>query len=149
MKKATFLQRLIAYLVDMVILAIATSLLVAFLVAILAMVGSFSGGLDESWVIALAGIGSLLVVAVALVIQFLYFGYLWSRHGRSIGMGGMNLWVAGKDGNNLSFVMAGLRGTVGYYISSFVLYLGFLWMLFDPDQDTWHDKIFNSQVLQD
>jgi hypothetical protein len=29
MKKATFLQRLIAYLVDMVILAIVTSLLVA------------------------------------------------------------------------------------------------------------------------
>ena len=41
--------------------------------------------------------------------------------------------------------MAGLRGTLGYYISSLVFYLGFLWMLFDEQQETWHDKIFGSQ----
>jgi uncharacterized RDD family membrane protein YckC len=27
-----------------------------------------------------------------------------------------------------------------------VFFLGFLWMTFDAQQETWHDKIFGTQV---
>lgn len=146
--KATFLQRLVAYLVDMVILAIASSLLVALIFGLFVFFFGLTGRAEESWAAALAGGLSLLIILISLVLQFVYFGYFWSRQGRSIGMGGMNLRVENKDGTRLSFLMAGLRGTVGYYISSLVFYLGFLWMLFDAEQETWHDKIFGSRVMR-
>jgi uncharacterized RDD family membrane protein YckC len=148
MNKATFWQRLGAYLIDMVILAIAGSFLAAILFSIPLIVGGVTGGIDEPMAGGLAVLITLLFFVVALALQFCYFGYFWSTRGRSVGMGLLNIRVAGKDGGNLSFVLAGLRGTVGYYISGLVLYLGFFWMLFDPEQETWHDKIFGSQVWQ-
>lgn len=148
MIKATFWQRLGAYLIDMVILAIAGSLLGTIVLAIPLIVRGATGGIDDPAAGGLAVLIGLLFVVSALALQFCYFGYFWSTRGRSIGMGIMDIRVAGNDGSNLSFVVAGLRGTVGYYISSFVFHLGFLWMLFDPEQETWHDKLFNSQVWQ-
>ena len=34
------------------------------------------------------------------------------------------------------------------YLSSFVCYLGYLWMLWDPKKQTWHDKIVGSIVVR-
>jgi uncharacterized RDD family membrane protein YckC len=33
-------------------------------------------------------------------------------------------------------------------ISSNILYLGFLWMLWDGDRQTWHDKIAGTVVIK-
>jgi uncharacterized RDD family membrane protein YckC len=148
MNKATFGQRLGAYLIDMVILVIAGSLLTAIIFSIPLLVGGVTGGIDEPAAGGLAMLTSILFFVLSLVLQFCYFGYFWSTRGRSIGMGLLNIRVTSQDSNNLSFFMAGLRGSVGYYISSIVFYLGFLWMLFDPAGETWHDKIFRSQVWQ-
>jgi uncharacterized RDD family membrane protein YckC len=32
-------------------------------------------------------------------------------------------------------------------ISGVVCYLGFLWMIWDPKKQTWHDKIVTTQVV--
>lgn len=96
------------------------------------------------------GIAILLIsVLIAVAIQFSYFGYFWSKKGKTIGMGMMNIRVLTNEGENMSFVMAGFRGTVGYSISGMVFYLGFLWMLFDDNKQTWHDLMFGTQVVKD
>jgi uncharacterized RDD family membrane protein YckC len=79
---------------------------------------------------------------------FFYFGYFWSKSGQSIGMKLMNIKVVKTDNSPISFLSAALRGTVGYWISGLILWLGFIWILIDKDKQGWHDKIFNTYVVR-
>jgi len=54
--------------------------------------------------------------------------------------------VIGPDGSPPGFLRAVLRESIGKYISEFVFCLGYLWMLWDADQQTWHDKIAGTTV---
>ena len=36
----------------------------------------------------------------------------------------------------------------GQYISTWPSFLGYLWMLWDKDKQTWHDKMVNSVVVR-
>ncbi len=36
----------------------------------------------------------------------------------------------------------------GYYLSTIPLFLGFLWIVFDPKKQAWHDKISKTVVVQ-
>ena len=86
---------------------------------------------------------------VYLVIQFFYAGYFWSTSGQTPGMRMVNIKVVRRDGTeDVSLVRGGLRGTFGYWVSSFILGLGFWWALFDPNGETWHDKIFDTRVVK-
>ncbi len=44
--------------------------------------------------------------------------------------------------------IAAFRGTLGYYISGLVFSLGFIWAAFDSRKETWHDKLFDTWVVQ-
>jgi uncharacterized RDD family membrane protein YckC len=37
---------------------------------------------------------------------------------------------------------------LGYYVSTIVLFLGFLWIAFDPRKQGWHDKMANTVVIR-
>ena len=145
MNKASFNQRLVAWLVDQAILLIIHLLVVL-------MIGLLSGVYNARKIQAPILILSLGVTVSTLVLSlehFLYFGYFWSRRERSIGMGLMNIRVVVKsDQHSLSFLMAGLRGSLGYYLSGLVFGLGYLWFFFDKRRETWHDKVFNTAVLK-
>jgi len=36
----------------------------------------------------------------------------------------------------------------GYYVSTIALFLGFLWIAFDPRKQGWHDKMANTVVIR-
>ena len=38
---------------------------------------------------------------------------------------------------------------LGYYVSTFGLFIGFLWIAFDPRKQGWHDKMANTVVVRD
>ncbi len=144
MEKASFLGRLLAYILDgliMSIIGIFGGLLIWGLLALM-------GNTDSDFVVIMAIMLSCLLVIVILVIQFLYFGYFWSTSGQSLGMKLLNMKVVRQDGGELSFLTAGLRGSLGYWISSLVFNLGFLWAAFDQEKETWHDKIFKTWVVK-
>ena len=42
----------------------------------------------------------------------------------------------------------GFRGTIGYWISGLIFGLGFIWAAFDQDKEAWHDKLFDTWVVQ-
>jgi uncharacterized RDD family membrane protein YckC len=133
---------LLAWLIDNAILWV-IGLVLLFLLA-----GStnLAEASSSSILSALGLVTALAVIAVNLLLQFLYFGYFWSSGGQTLGMKMMNVRVQREDGTAVSFLRGGLRGTLGYYISSFLFFMGFWWALFDSNNETWHDKLFDTRV---
>lgn len=143
MEKAKFLSRLIAWLVDgfLVGLVIIISMFVFG-----GIIGLMSG--TESQFLGVFSAGLLIVMLVALfLLHFIYFGYFWSTSGQTPGMKLLDMKVVRRSGEPMSFIRSALRGTVGYYISSLIFMLGYIWATFDDDAETWHDKIFDTWVV--
>ncbi|MFN2134513.1 MAG: RDD family protein, partial [Candidatus Promineifilaceae bacterium] len=89
----------------------------------------------------------LLWAGLVFLGQFLYFGYFWSRSGQSIGYRWLQLrLVRRQKGDQIGFLRAGLRGSVGYWISGVVFFIGYLWAIWDKNSEAWHDKIFDTWV---
>jgi uncharacterized RDD family membrane protein YckC len=51
------------------------------------------------------------------------------------------------DGNPLSFADALIRALVGFF-SLAVFFIGALWMLRDPESQTWHDKVAGTYAVK-
>ena len=64
-------------------------------------------------------------------------------------LGGMicQLRLVRTDGAPLSFADALIRGLAGI-VSLAVFFIGALWMLRDPESQTWHDKIAGTYVVK-
>jgi uncharacterized RDD family membrane protein YckC len=91
----------------------------------------------------------LLVVGVlVLLIQMLYHAIFWSRRGGTLGQLALGIQVRNEaDGSRISFGRACLR-FIGYLVSAWVLYLGLIWVAFDPRKQGWHDKIAGTVVIR-
>ena len=144
MEKAGFFKRFIAWLIDGVILAVVAVILANLFVSLFDLAGNTTSGF---WNIV-GGIAAMVSFFALLVLQFVYFGYFWAKDGRSLGMRLMGVKVVTDEGGTPSFLRAGFRGTVGYWISGIVFGLGYLWALFDAHGETWHDKIFHTRVVK-
>ncbi|MEM9950149.1 MAG: RDD family protein [Chloroflexota bacterium] len=95
----------------------------------------------------LAGIGGQVGTGVSFVVGVIYNWYFWTRQdGQTPGKMAMNLRVVKADGSQLSDVDALIRA-VGYYVSGFVLALGYIWALFDDQKRTWHDMLAGTIVI--
>ncbi len=139
--------RLVAYLIDTVLVTVA--LLVPFLV--LAAVGSAVNsditrprGADPD---AFAIVAVVLVFVGALVFVFGYFPFFWARSGQTPGMRPFRLWVVrDRDGSSLGKGTAILR-MVGMFFVSSIFYLGFVWVFVDRRRRAWHDLIAGTVVI--
>ena len=113
--------------------------------------GLFAGGAgqtDSGFLQTMAGIFGTIIYMILILFQFLYYGYFWSKNGQSPGKKLMGIRVVQMGGGSMSFLKAGLRGTLGYWISGLIFGLGFIWAIFDADNETWHDKIFGTRVVR-
>jgi uncharacterized RDD family membrane protein YckC len=141
---ASYLQRLIAWVIDNVLIFMFAVLLgIVFSVII-----SISVGWGDNTPNQVTILMTLLTIALLWVLQFLYFGVYWSGNGSSLGMTVMGIRVIRRNGVPLSTLRSGLRGTLGYALSAAILGLGYIWAFFDPDHETLHDKLFDTQVVQ-
>jgi uncharacterized RDD family membrane protein YckC len=144
MNKASFFSRFIAWLVDgfaMAVIAILLSLLLSGLAGV-------ARGTDSFLLSAAAGTLGVMVWFAILILQFLYFGYYWNKSGQSIGMKLTGIKVIRQDGNLMSYIRAALRGTFGYWVSGLIFGLGYIWAAFDGEKEAWHDKIFDTWVVE-
>lgn len=127
---ASFFQRFVASLIDIVLIGIISGALSAI----------FSSLGDTA-----VNIGNVLTSVASAS----YFVYLTSQRGQTLGKMAMHIKVQNETtGQNLDVVSAILREVVGKFLSSVVLLLGYLWMLWDPKKQTWHDKIARSVVVK-
>ena len=136
--------RLIAYIVDGLILTIALFVLIA-LPAMVGFVAFARGPGPGMGVIAVVVVLSLL----AIVVSIAYFPFFWARGGQTPGMKLFRLRVVrDRDGGPISGGQAVMR-LVGYWINSAVLYIGFAWILVDQRRRGWHDLIAGTVVIVD
>ena len=144
MDKAGFLTRFFAWVIDNV-MVLMFSMLIGLVFGVIL---GITGGLDNSLANLITTTMTLLLVFLLMAFQFIYFGFYWSKNSQSLGMMLMGIKVLRRDGSTLSFLRAGLRGTLGYYLSSLFFGLGYLWALLDKNGQTWHDKIFDTWVVR-
>ena len=89
----------------------------------------------------LSGIG----VVVHTLISFGYDIAFWTLAGQTPGKQLVGVRVVRTDGRRIEFGRAVVR-RLGYILSS-LLYLGFLWILFDNRRQGWHDKLADTIVV--
>jgi uncharacterized RDD family membrane protein YckC len=120
--RAGFGRRLVAYLIDGIL------------------VGIVAGAVE----VANRPIGGV----VALALGIAYWGYLeGSPSGQTIGKRAMGIRVIDfRTGGPIGFGRAVLR-YFAKILSSIPCLLGYFWMLWDGERQTWHDKIASDVVV--
>ncbi len=121
--RASFFRRLGAALLDGILLGIVTGVIEAI-------VGRNFGGL------------------VSLAIGIAYYGYLeGGPTGQTLGKKALGIRVVDlRAGGPIGFS----RGVIRYFgriLSAIPLLLGYFWMLWDSEKQTWHDKLAGSVVV--
>jgi len=119
--RASFGERLIAAIIDGVVVGLATGIL---------------------------GRIGILGSIVGFVVSYGYYVYLeGSPSGQTIGKRAMSIRVVGmQTGQTIGYAGAFIR-VIGKIVSSIACLLGYLWMLWDPEKQTWHDKFADSVVV--
>jgi uncharacterized RDD family membrane protein YckC len=127
-----FWIRVIAYVIDAIILGIIAAILSVPLAV------DYSDPNSSSYRVA---------NVVQLVLSFVYFAGLWTYMGASLGQRIFRLRVAdAKSGQPISFGKAALRW-LGLIISFAVCLIGVIWVAFDSRKQGWMDKIAGTVVL--
>lgn len=149
--RANFGQRLAAYLIDTVILLIPYFILSALLGASLF---NFSVTVNESTgevsgADAAAGIGTVFLFIILITVLYVgYFAYFeGGPSGQTLGKKAMSIRVIRQDtGGPLGYGL-GIGRYFARILSSFLCGLGYLWMLWDQQKQTWHDKLTKTIVV--
>lgn len=89
----------------------------------------------------------LIVAGLTLLLFVLNFVVLAGSNGQSAGMRILGIYIVREDGKPFTIKDAAMRHLIGYPLSTIAFFLGFLWMLWDPRQQGWHDKIAHTLVV--
>jgi uncharacterized RDD family membrane protein YckC len=123
--------RLVAYIVDVVIQGV-------LFLGVFAITLVFAAIFPPLF---LVGLLAWLAIAIG------YFPYFWSTTGQTLGMKMMQIKVVrDADGGPLTSGQAILR-LLGYWVSGFVFYLGYIWIFIDGRRRGWMDLIAGTIVI--
>lgn len=89
----------------------------------------------------------LIVAALTLLLFVANFVALAGTNGQSAGMRILGIYIVRVDGRPFTLKDAVKRHLLGYPLSMLAFFLGFLWILWDPRQQGWHDKIARTIVV--
>jgi|GEM_PF-4071364 len=105
--------------------------------------------LIDSALLFVAGaiLGAVGLAALSYLIGIGYFVYYWSTTGQTLGMKSQNLRVVRVDGQPLTWETGVLR-YVGYFLGALCIFIGLLWVFWDPQRQGWHDKIAHTLVVR-
>jgi uncharacterized RDD family membrane protein YckC len=96
----------------------------------------------------LASNRELIIVGLLTLLLFvLNFVVLAGRNGQTAGMRILGIRIVRVDGSPFTMKDALIRHLLGYPLSTVLFFLGFLWLLWDPRQQGWHDKIARTLVV--
>lgn len=139
-----FWWRVLAYVIDSIILNIATGILGAIL-GISMMLPMTGMGVDPSLASGATVLGS---VGLSLVVTWLYFALMESsKLQATVGKMAIGLVVTGTFGERISFVRATGR-FFAKILSSLILCIGFIMVAFTQRKQGLHDIICNTLVYR-
>jgi len=123
MNQASLLGRLIALIVDGIILGVL----------------SFLAGLILG--------DRIFGIGVGFIVGVIYNSYFWAQNnGQTPGKSLMGIRVVKTNGQPIGVLDAVIR-YIGYYINTFLLFLGWLWAVFDSRNQGFHDKLAGTVVV--
>lgn len=139
---AGFSKRLLAGILDGFILGIG-AFVISFVVSFVTAINS--SGLATSTPSRFSTLTNLVV----LILEFSYYIYFIGAKGQTPGKMALGIKVV-KVGTSEApgYLKAFLREVVGKLLSVIILFLGYLWMLWDSKKQTWHDKIAGTIVIK-
>lgn len=151
---AGFGNRLVAQIIDAIILGIAFSLLLIPFGGIAALIGLNSDSVESSSdeaaaaLIGLAGVSMVGLIILGLIAPFIYEALMLSSAKQAtLGKIIMKIKVVGPAGERLTFGQAVGRSLIKY-ISSNLCILLWLWPLFNPEEQALHDLVIKSYVVK-
>lgn len=121
-RAAGFGERLVAYIVDALILGVPLGIISLVLPQALYFLLSL-----------VAGVG--------------YVVYFWTTSGSTPGKSIMGLKVVSAETGEVVDPGTAVLRYVGYIVSSIPFALGFLWVIWDDNRQGWHDKIAKTVVV--
>jgi uncharacterized RDD family membrane protein YckC len=128
-------RRLGAYFLDVLIPFVAVFLMF-FVGGAVAAAGGESGG------------GAGILLGLLLFVGYVVWALTLFARGTTPGKRALGMYVIKETGQRAGFGTMLFREWIGKWISSFVLMLGFLWILFDKDRQGWHDKLASTFVVE-
>ena len=152
---AGFGNRLVAQIIDSIIVGIAFSLILVPFGGLAALIGLSSAdaleGSDEATaaVMGLFGIGLIVLLLASIFTPLLYDAFMVSSSKQAtFGKMIMKIKVVGPNGERLTFSQALVRSLIKY-ISGHFCFLLWLWPLFNPEEQALHDLAAKSLVIQE
>ena len=127
-------KRLGAYFLDLCI-----PLFALFLILFVAGVGGSTGSESGS------AAGGFL--GLALLVAYVVWAFVLFAKGTTPGKLLLGMWVIKEDGSHAGFFTMLIRELIGKAISGLIFSLGFIWILFDRDNQGWHDKLVSTYVV--
>ncbi len=95
------------------------------------------------------GAGNSLFMAYLLAVAYAYFGFCWTRGGQTLGMKSWKIRLVDSETNqSIGWARAATRCTAAL-LSLGAVGIGFIWMVFDTDSRTWHDRMSGSHLLRE
>jgi uncharacterized RDD family membrane protein YckC len=95
-------------------------------------------------------LGNGVGAGLGLVVSAAYFTYFHGRTGQTPGNAVLGIRVVDvrdRPGQPIGYGRAFIRWLVSI-VSTIVIFLGYLWMLWDPQKQTWHDKAAGSVPIK-
>ena len=141
-------RRFLAIIIDGIIVAIATF-------AIMAVSDSFAPLYDAMYSADDLAVSAAFnqfqtdTIIINLVVSAVYNVVLMTLlNGQTLGKLAFSMRVVKKNGRRVSILDALLRNVFGYTVSQIFL-LGYLWAIFDKEQQAWHDKMAGTVVVDE
>lgn len=141
-RAAGFVTRLLAYLIDALILTLVIAGGAWLFVQVDALVAEVN-----LWINTRISAAALWALMIPVVLIFYYVTF-WSLTGQTIGKMVMGLRVISVDGNPPT-IWHSLVRLIGYGISMLVFWLGYIWIIVDDQRRGWHDHMARTWVVYD
>lgn len=134
------LTRLLAFLIDVVVVSFSVTLLVAATVFVLGLVFPNFTVPNGS---------AIFYASLLVVVAFLYLWISYAVFGKTIGKAVLGLRVVSADGHASLAPRQPLVRVLTYPLSFVVFGLGLLGVVFNPERQAWHDRLARTAVVYD
>jgi uncharacterized RDD family membrane protein YckC len=125
-----FFQRLIAYIIDTILINVAFTIICSIFVSIFPPIN----GIKSSFI-------------SFIIFDMIYVVWMTGANGATVGKMAMKLKITNEDGSKISYTTALIR-EISTYLSLLVLCIGYLNVIWDGKKQGWHDKIAKTIVVR-
>ncbi|MCK5878998.1 MAG: RDD family protein [Holophagae bacterium] len=134
-----FWIRLVAYIIDALILGIPMSIINVMAMAIIVRNVRSMGMYTAASLF-------LMLIFIALSLAYIVIG--WSKYGTTVGKRIFGLYVVDDQTGQAPAIGKAFLRLVGYIVNGFTFYIGFLMIAFTDDKRGLHDMIAKTHVIQ-